>query len=64
MHDVAFTVLLSLQLRGQQSAAQYAEPAAVAAAEGVNLLWWEPTAAPTRVLLNLEGSPLPMVPSV
>ena len=38
--------------------------AAVAAAEGVNLFWWEPTAAPTKVVINLEGSLLPMVPSV
>jgi hypothetical protein len=58
--------------RGQQTAVQYAErysvpfpePAADAAAEGVNLNWWEPTAAPTRVLLNPEGSPLLMFPSV
>ena len=58
--------------RGQQAAVQYAErysspflePAADAAAEGVNLNWWEPTAAPTRVLLNPEGSPPPMFPSV
>ena len=58
--------------RGQQAAVQYAErysvpflePAADAAAEGVNLNWWEPTAAPTRVLLNPEGSPPPMFSSV
>ena len=60
------------QQTAMQTAMQYAEryslpfpePAAAAAAEGVNLFWWEPTAAPTRVLLNPEGSPLPMVPSV
>ena len=42
----------------------FLEPAADAAAEGVNLNWLEPTAAPTRVLLNSEGSPPPMFPSV
>ena len=55
--------------RGQQrNALQYAErcslpfPEPAAAAEGVNLFWWEPTAAaPTRVLLNQEESPLPIV---
>ena len=62
-HDASLGYF-SFLVGAERYSVPFLEPAADAAAEGVNLNWWEPTSAPTRVLLNPEGSPPPMFPSV